>query len=643
MEYSVFREILLTPCESKEHLYNWFKFFLDVDLFNCKVHRFSDSCPMDAAWELYDFAMRPKSKSPESFLYASSRSTQKTLLLSAVEVVLAIHSGRSIIHYAAVKEQIKPAQKYMSNFAGKVLLRELLISDPTQYNIWFYAPQYANEDMVEYFLKCWREGMTAQQIYEKNPEAVRKVLIELVGISGGTTQGKHESIVSVDEVSSLKGEKILNYQDIKKVPIASFKGDPHLTFKISTRRGAYSVVEKEIASKDKTGLKVRKWTVFEGIERCPDKRSGTDFVHERMVSAVDRSVLTHEEFKLVEDKKKKNYQPVKFASGCLNCPLASVCMTDAKKQTSQSKYLQSIEAAIADFIGSEVDFYNSQCLSLEPSKEGQVFPTYDPDTHFISADEMYEKFTGQKPNTPQNIDSLVRLFRSSGLRAGMGLDWGHSHPLAWSLHFHDDERCFTVKSFAATGLELHKDVIPMLREVERRFGRFKIYPDPARPDNNQALITEGFDVYTEKKKDVDASISTMRNFLKPNYGEPRWYLLQGECSTLNTSMKNYHYIELGDGTYSDVVDKVDDDDVDAARYFFYGAFTTEHVVRVVPDFDSAHNVPMAVQDWQRLQAEAIYKNSGVPLIESDSNPPLFSGSNTGSIFLIPDELDYDDE
>ena len=56
-EDQIRRQLLLTPCKSKKALYNWFKVYLEVDLFDQTVSRFASSNPMDFAWDIYSFCM----------------------------------------------------------------------------------------------------------------------------------------------------------------------------------------------------------------------------------------------------------------------------------------------------------------------------------------------------------------------------------------------------------------------------------------------------------------------------------------------------------------------------------------------------------------------------------------------------------
>jgi hypothetical protein len=590
---------------------------------------------MDAAWELYSFCMNPPDKSPKQFLYASSRATQKTLLLAAVETVLAIHSRRPIVHFAAAREQVKPAKKYMVEFSQRPYIRELLKSDPTSVNIIYLVPESDNE----LWLKGWnaieiqkgREDSTG--LHAGRPDSLREVEIELAGISGATTQGKHTSIVSVDEVSSLKGEKISFYNDIKKVPIASHDGKPYVVFKISTRRGAYSVVEKEISEASKTGLNVRRWTVLEGVEKCPDERSGTDFIHQRYVSVTQGQCSTEEEYVNLEDKKKKDFEVTALATKCLSCPLRVVCRGDLKKQRSKSKHLQPIDAAIVEYASSDRDFYNSQCLSLMPTKEGLVLSRFDEDLHVVSADEMFQIFTGSKPPRAINPDQLINLFRSKGLKFYAGIDWGFTDPTAIVVVATDGERAFTLYAMSRSNMEVVKDVVPILKQLEARFGKLVYFPDTARPDNNATLISLGFAVDDAfDKGTIDSGITQIRTLLSPNIGSPRMYLLKGETDPLVDEVKKYHYLANTDGTISDDIADEFNHLIDAWRYLIINVFGGgQKVIMTIENTD-----PDGLSASGLMSNSPFSSNTGVG--DGISVRSTVSGGN-GFVFNFGDDLD----
>lgn len=558
------RQALLVPCKTKQALKNWFKVYLGFEAFDCVVSRHATSSPMDAAWETYTFALNPPGRAPKRYLFAAGRSTQKTITLAAVETAILLHTGRNCLHFAGSKDQVDTAYSYMKQFFNKDLVRDLIQGEIKASETIFIVPK-ANDIH-------WLDGKKGEEILKLDPNS-RIANIKVLPISPFTVQSKHEPVVSTDEIHTLKGEKAYAYKDIRKIPTASHDGKPWIRLGISSRKAPDSLVEMEMASAKKTGLIVKNWTVLEGVERCPDERSGVDFVHERHVDIIKGDILTQEEFAIYDGKDKDKYDLVKFASQCLTCPMASVCKTDLKKQTGTSKHLQSIEAAITDYTGDQDrSWYLAQCMSMQPSKEGLVFSRYDEDIHHISADEMYELFMGVKPKVPQTQESLIRLFRMKGLTLYAGLDWGYTDPFAIVLLFTDGERAFVVHSFAKTNWEVEKDIVPYLKSLTAKFGHFRIFPDTARPDNNNALKGHEFDVFDDFVKKIDTGVTKIRSFLSPMAGAPKLYLLKDHCESLDEEMKMYHRIMNLDGTPTDEIADEWNHSVDGLRYIFLNVF-----------------------------------------------------------------------
>ena len=558
------RQSLLVQCRDKKALRNWFKIYLGFDVFDSIVSRYATSCPLDAAWEIYSFGVNPNSREPRRYLFAAARATQKTITLAAVETALVLHTGRNCLHFAGSKDQVDTAYAYMKQFFSKELIRDLIQGDIKASETIFLVPKFDN--------RLWLEGKTGEEIMEEAPDSIKITSVKVLPISPFTVQSKHESVVSTDEIHTLKGEKAYAYKDIRKIPVASHDGKPWVRLGISSRKSPDSLVEIEIDDAKNTGLIVKNWTVLEGVERCPDERSGTDFVHERYTNILTGKFLTKDEYTEYDGKDKEKFNKVNFASKCLTCPLRSVCQTDLKKQTSKSKHLQSVDSAITDYTSdNDRQWYLAQCMSMQPSKEGLVFGRFDEDVHHVTADEMYETFTGQKPQYPQTQESLSRLFRMKGLACYVGLDWGFTDPFAVVVIYTDGERVFVIHTFATTGWEVEKDVVPYLYMLEAKFGKFRIFPDTARPDNN-SVIKAKFDVHDDFIKKIDTGITKIRAFISPNHGSTKLFVLRGHNDYLVGEIRKYHYILNLDGTPTEDIADEYNHSIDALRYVFLNVF-----------------------------------------------------------------------
>lgn len=562
------RKAFLVPCESKEALGRWLRTYLDVDLFSSSVSRFSSAAPLDAAWDLYKAAVMPETRSPSRYLFVAARSTQKTLSLAALQIALLVHDRRNMLHFAAAESQLEPFRLYIEGFLAKPFVRDLIDGDTSVSVFRLAVPKHDSP--------AWLSGMPALEILKTYPDQIRLVQASFRPISPTQVQGMHVPGVFVDEIHTLSGHKLAAYKDIPKIPIASIDGKPWVMAGISSRKGPYTVVEQEMADAATTGIKVRQWTVFEGIEPCPDSRSGTDFTHERYVNIYDGSFYTAEEFSHLDNKVQAKCQKTVLASGCLSCPLARFCLGDLKKEKPKNKNYQSIEAAITDVYSYKRDpgLYLSQCLSLQPSKEGLVFSSYDSDIHEVTPDEMYERFTGQKPLVSQSLESLVALFHRKGLKAHAGVDHGFSDPFAINVGFTDGDRMFIVYNYAQSGMEPEKHIKPFLADLYAKFGPFPIYPDTSRPEINKVLKDAGFDIQDDFVKKIDDGVSLIRGGLAPLMGPAKLFFLKGYTKHVTDEMTKYHYDEDAAGN---ITDKIVDDfnhSCDALRYLYLNVFGT---------------------------------------------------------------------
>jgi intein/homing endonuclease len=73
----LFRRALFTPCGTREHLQDWIRTFLDLDLPDCTVDPESNSNPIDLIWELYSKGMDGKDENFMSVLAYASRDSYK--------------------------------------------------------------------------------------------------------------------------------------------------------------------------------------------------------------------------------------------------------------------------------------------------------------------------------------------------------------------------------------------------------------------------------------------------------------------------------------------------------------------------------------------------------------------------------------
>jgi len=553
---------LLIPCESKDHLADWLNLYLDFHVFDTQVSRFATSSPLDALWEAYDFMMRPDSRKPKTFLFASARSTQKTITLAAFDILQVLHGKRNLVHFAGSKDQVDSGYSYIKAFASMPYIRDLIDGDITQTGTDFYIPESDNE--------LWLNGSTCKELKEKCPDELRKVEILVRPITPYTVQGLHMS-TTVDEIHTLKGEKAAAYKDIRKIPIASWDGKPWIRLGISSRKSPNSIVEHEIENKDKTGLIVRQWTVFEGVEQCPADRHGNEFIHDRYINVYNGVELTEDQFGLYDKKDKDKFEKATLSTGCLTCPLRTVCLGDLSKHKEVNKHHQSIEAAITDFVSDgDRSWYIAQCLSLQPSREGLVFSRFDTATFEKTPREVYNIFTGTDPGRDISEQEIISVMVKAGVKRYAGLDHGFTDPMAIASIYEDSVgRVYIMSVISLTGLEPNQ-VVDQVRLMVEKYQVTHLYPDTAQPSINELirkariiLVVDDFD----KKDGIANGITLIRSKITPSGGgETMMVGLKGNCNPLVYEMERYHYMTDTSGKILDEPEDLYNHTVDALRY-----------------------------------------------------------------------------
>lgn len=556
------RILLLRPCANKEELKNWLLTFLEFDIFDTTTSRFATSNPLDAMWDSYSHMMYPNSRAPKTYLFAAARSTQKTISIGAFNVLQAIHGRRSLVHFAGSKDQVDAGYSYIKKFFQMPYLKDLVDGEVTQTGIDLRVPSW--DDPI------WLSGGTCKDLIEQKSETVRFVEILVKPITPQTVQGLHMQ-TTLDELHTLRGEKRQAYKDIRKIPVASWDGKPWVRVGISSRKNPNSVVEEEIENKEKTGLIVKQWTVFEGVEQCTPDRNGGDFVHERQVNIYTGDIKEQKDFDGYQGKDKDKYVKATFASKCFSCPLQSVCLGDLAKPKPHNSHYQSIEAAITDFVSdSDRNWYIAQCLSLQPSREGIVFSRFDEAEFSKTPRQIYEIFIGEDPGADISEEQLIDIMVSKGVKRYAGLDHGFTDPTAITVFFEDSiGTVYMMKSIAVSGLDPNQ-VVDLVRDVVSKYQITHLYPDTAAPAINllikKAKIIRVIDDFS-KKDGIQDGITYMRNKISPIIGgDTKLFGLKGNCEGFIAEIKKYSYSTNSAGKFTDEPEDGNDHELDATRY-----------------------------------------------------------------------------
>lgn len=121
------RELFLKPCKTKKELKAWIKYFLDLDLPDVTVSRYSDTNPLDVIWEVYSICvLKNNPQKIQELLFVAGRGSGKTLGMAVAELMVLLHDQRDVVHVGAILSQAERCYNYQKNFLFKKHIQEIV-------------------------------------------------------------------------------------------------------------------------------------------------------------------------------------------------------------------------------------------------------------------------------------------------------------------------------------------------------------------------------------------------------------------------------------------------------------------------------------------------------------------------------------
>ena len=384
------RKLLLTPCKTRAELKAWIRYFLNLSLPDVTVSRFSDTNPLDVIFEVYDICVnRNNPDNVQELLFVAGRGSGKTLGMAIAELLVLLHDKRDVAHVGAIQSQAERCYAYQKNFLYNRKLKPIVM-----------RPDVPEESRI------LEKANMSKSIFNVGSD---KVTLEVLPCTLKACNGPHVPLVVVDEIDTVSGEGLKAFKEISGM-LDSKAGKKALRVGISTRKTRYGLMNQKIeemeANVDKTRI-VRRWTAFEFTERCPDSRSGTKLI-DLYVNQDKMEVLSPEEFQKKEKNKQKEYTLQKGFDGCAKCPLFSICLTDAKKQTSKSPMLKTLDELVQKVRSEGADWALAQLMNLKPSVEGIVYREFDDKIHVKDWNQMWFILTGKEYPGECSHDTFVK-------------------------------------------------------------------------------------------------------------------------------------------------------------------------------------------------------------------------------------------
>jgi len=571
-------KLFFTPCKTRSELKAWIKLFLGLELPDVTVSRYADSNPLDIIWLIYEICVLEKNDVEiEELLCVAGRGSGKTLAVAIAEFLLLFHDQRDVAHVGAILSQAKRCYQYQQGFMLNERVRPILEQTIDGYKVMEKTTQEKSSFNVRDL---------------KNGEIV-KIDLEVLPCTLKSVNGFHGSFVSVDEIDTVQGEGLRAFQDIAGM-LDSKRGRRALRVGISTRKSRYGLMNQQIEDAEKQGRTVRKWTTLEFSQRCPDTRSGTSPTVAYVLQDT-LEVLTEEHWEKKDKKKGDEYFRHTFAGeGCLKCPMAALCLSDAKNQTSTSPMLKPISDSIKKTRENGPDWAISQLYNLKPSVEGIVYKEFEEKDHVKNWNEMWEILTNQKYPGDCTHDIFVKKCHQMGLTSYAGVDWGWSNPSTVTYAFIDArENVYVVRCEGRTYTN-NPSWVQIIKAKWHHMYRCQLYfPDMASPGDAVTMRSEGLPCATDVEKNTDSGIQIVKKWLRNmNSIQPKMFFAKETCAPIIAEFGLYHYKTDASGRITDDIEKGNDHWLDALRYCLYGLFgKTQAVV-----LDSDHEVRERITD-----------------------------------------------
>lgn len=542
------RKLLLKPCKTKDELKAWIKYFLSLELPDVTVSRYSDTNPLQVIWEVYDICVnRNNPENIKELLFVAGRGSGKTLGMAIAELMVLLHDKREVVHVGAIQNQAERCYAYQKNFLYNRKLKNLV------------TPQDIPEDQ-----RILEKANMSKSLFNVGGE---KLTLEVIPCTLKACNGPHVPLVVVDEIDTVSGEGVKAFKEISGM-LDSRNGMKALRVGISTRKSRYGLMNRQIENAVAEGRTVRRWTAFEFMERCDDARSGTKQI-QLFVNQDKMEVLTEYEYNKKEKVKQKDYVEHTGFEGCAKCPIFSICLTDAKKQTSTSPMLKNLDVDLIQKVKAEgPDWALAQLMNLKPSVEGIIYREFEEKIHIRDWNQMWMTLTGKEFPGECTHDMFVKKCHELQIPAYAGIDWGYSSPNTVVFFFIDKrDNVYIVKTDGMTHISSPSWIHHIKTKYHLKY-RVQLYvPDQADQGSIQEMQKAGLPVHNDAKKpEIMAGIQVIKKLLKvPGSSETKMHINE-ECQHIIQEFGLYHYKLDTAGLVTDIPNTDHDHWLDALRY-----------------------------------------------------------------------------
>lgn len=582
-------DYMLAPLESAEGLKDWILTFLGLDMPMGHVDPDSNASPIEAMWEIYNTVKLNKGEESPGFIMLSAREGYKTLSSSMLEVLLMIHFQLTIAHMAAIKEQSAKSISYINHFFTKI---EPLLTIKG----WVNTSQ--NKTKVEY----------------RSPEG-EDVYVQVIVATMAGANSAHVNIMFIDEIDVVKDPAA--YEEAKLIPGYDGRNGRHpITVKLSTRKFAFGLMQREIDLAPDAGDKILRWNIIDVTEKCPTKRHKPELPREDryVAKALPLRQLNADEFSNLPSVEQEKWELIKQAyGGCKSCKLLSVCKTRlAERPAKDVKGLyKPVGAVLNTFRKTDADRAEAQLMCWKPSAKGMVYPRFENVINMgnvLTLEKAWETLEGEAPKKSKisDIDLLYKM-QTLGIRFYAGVDWGYTHDyviVIFALIPNGD--IWIVDCYSQSGLEF-SDCLEVAKTYRDKYKVERWYCDQAMPSHIKSF-NKNHMKSPEFTKDVIGGIEAIRSKISDSLGRRYLKVLNVDpCQKVIFAFLKHHFKLDNQGNPTLVPDDTPGvaDQADAIRYVGQNLFPVKGPQKPMVEVFDGHGKPIDPNSQEARDRAAI--------------------------------------
>jgi hypothetical protein len=483
-------DAFLVEIQSPRHMRDWIETYIGIRFPDTYIDPASNSSPIEAMYRAYADYRDDKCLQTPGYIWMSGRDLGKTLCGSILNVLLMVHFKASIAHFAAIKPQSEKCLQYVSGFIRKI----------TPY--------------LEYHGRSVIGSAKSKIQIENEDKTVSYITVIVANMAGGNSE--HCPVVSFDELEVLSAEGLKGYKEAKLIA-TRFKNKGPLVIKYSTRKFAGGIFEKEIQNAKNTGEIVLSWNIVDMTEKCLPERYKPDQpkIKRYIAKELPLRQITPDEFAMLSDKDRLDYDAIDAYAGCVTCPLLPVCRTRLADRPVEDTggFFKSIDHTIRQFKITDAETAMAQLLCWKPSTQGMVYPRFLPKDdgtgNTLTMKQAWESFTGTDAPRNLSLPNLIKKMLDSGVRFHCGLDWGYRncYSIVVGAKLANGEM-WLLDTYAISGLEWDAQ-LALAKQVRDIYKPAKWFCDTAYPGSIKTFSKNGMPC-GKFTKDISAGINAVR-------------------------------------------------------------------------------------------------------------------------------------